>query len=194
MPHIALWLSSVGSNLVTVVPDSMVVPEASALYPLSASSPQFPKMPKAGVALADGEVADDHKDTGGMDTARSARTLMDKGSHGEMASSMSPEEKVSTTRGLVIIHRYACQQVDMHACTHASMDAGAEAMAAPSTEGFNMDPQFAATPYPNYRRIMGVALVLFCRSAELELLLRENGAQSCLSMRHWWTKDFESTK
>ena len=39
-----------------------------------------------------------------------------------------------------------------------------------------------------------VALVLFCRSAEAEAVLNKEGTKSCLSMRYWWTKDYESVK
>ncbi|CAJ1409084.1 unnamed protein product [Effrenium voratum] len=37
-----------------------------------------------------------------------------------------------------------------------------------------------------------IAVVLFCRSAELEAALQEEGTQSRLSMRHWWTKAKEA--
>ncbi|CAE8638863.1 unnamed protein product [Polarella glacialis] len=39
-----------------------------------------------------------------------------------------------------------------------------------------------------------VALVLFCRSPEMEAALSVKEVQSCISMRHWWTKDFELAK
>eukprot|EP00933_Yihiella_yeosuensis_P073514 TRINITY_DN8222_c2_g1_i1.p1 TRINITY_DN8222_c2_g1~~TRINITY_DN8222_c2_g1_i1.p1 ORF type:complete len:317 (-),score=56.35 TRINITY_DN8222_c2_g1_i1:335-1285(-) len=39
-----------------------------------------------------------------------------------------------------------------------------------------------------------VALVLFCRSEEMEKILKESGVESCISMRHWWSKDFETIK
>lgn len=38
-----------------------------------------------------------------------------------------------------------------------------------------------------------VALVLFCRSPEVEDILRQNGIDSCMTMRHWWCKSFETT-
>lgn len=39
-----------------------------------------------------------------------------------------------------------------------------------------------------------VALVLFCRSDALEAFLRSEGIESCISMRHWWSKEFELMK
>eukprot|EP00438_Fugacium_kawagutii_P002133 Skav218483 [mRNA] locus=scaffold538:1199204:1199770:+ [translate_table: standard] len=39
-----------------------------------------------------------------------------------------------------------------------------------------------------------LAVVLFCRSAEVETALNQQGTKSCLSMRYWWTKDFETVK
>eukprot|EP00931_Biecheleriopsis_adriatica_P077615 TRINITY_DN51135_c0_g1_i1.p1 TRINITY_DN51135_c0_g1~~TRINITY_DN51135_c0_g1_i1.p1 ORF type:complete len:283 (-),score=45.59 TRINITY_DN51135_c0_g1_i1:31-855(-) len=39
-----------------------------------------------------------------------------------------------------------------------------------------------------------VALVLFCRSEEVERALTTQGVQSCITMRHWWSKDFELVK
>ncbi|CAK9004453.1 unnamed protein product [Durusdinium trenchii] len=39
-----------------------------------------------------------------------------------------------------------------------------------------------------------LALVLFCRSPEIEALLKGKGAQSRLSMRYWWRKEHEKVK
>lgn len=39
-----------------------------------------------------------------------------------------------------------------------------------------------------------VALVLFCRSSTMEDLLRSEGIQSHISMRHWWLDEFEFEK
>lgn len=39
-----------------------------------------------------------------------------------------------------------------------------------------------------------LAVVLFCRSAEVDAALNKEGAKSRLSMRYWWSKDFESVK
>lgn len=73
----------------TLVPDNLVVPEASSLEPMShSSSPLFPKVPKAG-AIAEAMQQDDATEPGvtegasNLDTARSAASV----------NSMSPEEK-----------------------------------------------------------------------------------------------------
>lgn len=39
-----------------------------------------------------------------------------------------------------------------------------------------------------------VALVLFCRSDEMEGMLSAKGVLSQITMRHWWTKDFDLQK
>eukprot|EP00747_Dinoflagellata_sp_TGD_P214224 gnl/TRDRNA2_/TRDRNA2_87113_c0_seq1.p1 gnl/TRDRNA2_/TRDRNA2_87113_c0~~gnl/TRDRNA2_/TRDRNA2_87113_c0_seq1.p1 ORF type:complete len:274 (+),score=27.24 gnl/TRDRNA2_/TRDRNA2_87113_c0_seq1:121-942(+) len=39
-----------------------------------------------------------------------------------------------------------------------------------------------------------VTLVLFCRSDAIEAILRSRGVESNISMRHWWTKSFETVK
>lgn len=39
-----------------------------------------------------------------------------------------------------------------------------------------------------------VALVMFCRSAEMEAQLRTRSLESQITMRHWWSKAFETTK
>ncbi|CAJ1346127.1 unnamed protein product [Effrenium voratum] len=73
--------STSNAENVTLAPDNVVVPEASSLYPLATSGPQFPRLPKAGVAIA--EEPEEKEGNAELDTARSAIS----------ASSMSPEEK-----------------------------------------------------------------------------------------------------
>eukprot|EP00435_Cladocopium_sp_Y103_P043001 s63_g12.t1 len=80
--------SASNTENVTLVPDNLVVPEASSLEPMShSSSPLFPKVPKAGaIAEAQQDEATDPGVTEGasnLDTARSAASV----------NSMSPEEK-----------------------------------------------------------------------------------------------------